>query len=1126
MADPGAYRDPQRIVELINANAVTTLQGVPTLLQALADVGGLDTCTSLTHLFSGGEALSRRLAATLLDQLPGVTLVNLYGPSECTINTSAHAVDRAGLQVTPEIIPIGQPVHGTRYEILDRNGRRCAEGETGELYIAGVQLARGYLHRPDLTEERFTARTGDDRQYRTGDLVRATADGEFHFVGRVDNQVKLRGFRVELDEIKIAVERHDWVKRAEVVVREDARTGQNLVAFIELDPDEAALMDQGNHAAHHQSKRDKRQIKAQLSSLGIRPGGELAGRQVVRLPGRESTPAQRRTAFGRKTYRFYEGGPVTRADLERLLASAPPAPTGRRLPHTLSLRELGELLRNFGQFTSPERLLPKYAYASPGSLYATQLHVEISGVAELPTGCYYYHPTDHTLVLLRSRPTGRPEFRVHLVGRRRAIETVYRNNVREVLQIEAGHMAGLFDVVLPAYGLGLGPARRTPAVRDRLDCAADDVYLASFDVQPGSDPGTPLDVELYVQAHPGRIADLPSGNYRHTGGDLQPVSAELVLKRHVIAINQQPYEQASFGLNGISRHVDEWLRYTDLGRALQRLQHNDQRIGLMSSGYSSQTGLDLPSARRIVAILGETGAVASYFAIGGRVSEAQWRSEGMKEDAVHTRGPAEMIRDDLAAQLPNYMVPNRVHVLGAFPLGASGKVDTAALRDLDAASVTDVPVIAPRTTTEESIAFLWQQALKTADAPSVHDDFFAVGGNSLVAVALIGQINRKLGCALPAQVLFESPTIEALARRVDRDPGRPASRLVALRAEGDGPPVYCWPGLGGYPMRLRLLAGRLPLDRPFVGVQAHGINAGERPYPTVAAMAERDVELIRRHQPTGPYTLWGYSFGCRVAFEAAYQLEQAGETVAQLLLIAPGRPRVEASAAEPGQRFGFGDPAFVSILFSVFAGGLPRPLLQECLAATRDEDSFVAFVRAAFEHLDEALVRRIVGVVRQTFQFEYAPGEIARRRLHAPVTVLRASGDEISYADSIRSAGRGGGPLIRTLSAGHYALLRPTGIDELVAAVAAAPTNTDPPAERTDLAMPHVSIKHFPADLGPDQTSSLVAAIAKAVGAAFACDEGVVSIALEPVNPDAWNERVYLPEILNAPGTLVKAPNY
>ncbi|BCB83216.1 amino acid adenylation domain-containing protein [Phytohabitans suffuscus] len=1135
MGEPGSYRDPQRLVELVKANEVTTLQAVPTLWQALVDTGELASCTSLTQLFSGGEVLSRALAVALLDALASATLVNLYGPSECTINASAHTVDRKSVGDGPDTIPIGQPVPGMRFSILDRKGRAVAAGETGELHIAGVQLARGYLHRPDLTAERFIVDpdAGDprfDRLYRTGDLARYDEDGSVQFVGRVDNQVKLRGFRVELDEIKVAIERHDWVKRAEVVVRDDVLTGSHLVAFVELNPDEAALMDQGDHGAHHQSKRYRIQTKAQLSNLGVRTGGELDGRHRVVLPGREPTPAQRRTVFGRKTYRFYEGGEVTRADIARLLTMTPALPAARRPARTLGLAELGELLRYFGQFTSPARLLPKYGYASPGSLYGTQLHLELSGVAGLPPGYYYHHPIDHTLVLIRPAPAGKPRMRVHLTGRRRAIEPVYRNNVQEVLQIEAGHVAGLFDAVLPARGLRLGPARRTPAVRARLRCADDEIYLASFHVQAGIRSSTPLGVELYVQAHPGRVRDLPAGQYRYAGATLQRVSSELVLKRDVIAINQQVYERASFGVSILSRHADEWLRYVEVGRALQRLQHNDRQLGLMSSGYSSQTGHDLPSARRIAGILGESGGVASYFAVGGRVSDRQWHSEDMKEDSVHLRGPAEMLRDDLAGRLPHYMVPNRVTVLDTFPVHPSGKVDAAALRELDAASVhaAGVPQVTARTPTEEAIALLWQRALKVP-ATSVHDDFFAAGGNSLVAVGLISQINRELGGALPAQALFESPTIEALARRVDRDPGHPASRLVRLRGDGSGPPIYCWPGLGGYPMSLRLLASRLHLDRPFLGVQAHGLNAGERPYPTIGEMAARDLDLIRQHQPTGPYTLWGYSFGCRVAFEAASRLEGAGETVSELLFIAPGRPSVETGAAKPGRTYGFGDPVFVSILFSVFAGGLPQPLLGECLAATCDEDSFVGFVRDSFEHLDEELVRRIVDVVRQTFQFEYAPQELARRRVKAPVTVLRARGDEDSFVDSVwppRARTGRTAPAVRTLAADHYALLRRAGVDELVGAIVAARAENEAKPERTEFAMPHVSIKHFPHDLRPDQTSSLVAAITKAVGTAFAVDEGVVSIALESVTPDDWNEEVYLPEIANPRGTLVKAPNY
>lgn len=1124
MSEPGAYGDPDQLIELIIDNRVTTVQAVPTLLQALVDTGQLDRCTSLTHVFSGGEALSRSLAVEVLDALPTAQLTNLYGPSECTINTSACTVDRATVHDGPNVVSIGRPVHGIEYHILDADRARVLPGESGELYISGVQLARGYLHRPDLTAQRFCANpfsTDPDhaRLYRTGDLASWNDDGTVRFHGRTDNQVKLRGFRVELDEIKASIETHDWVRRAAVVVRDDHRTGANLVAFTELDPTEAALMDQGNHGAHHQSKENKLQRTAQLANLGVR---EDTGLPFLDLPGTTPTERQRRQVFARKTYRFYEGGDVTRADVLDLLTERLPVPASPREASSLTLTELGGLLRYFGQFPSPERLLPKYGYASPGSLYATQLYLDLAGVAGVEPGLHYYHPVLHRLVLVRPSADAAPRLRVHLVGRRAAIEPVYRNNIQEVLHFEAGHVAGLFDAVLPAFGLRLAGRDRTPDVLADLGCPTDDHHLATFDVVPATDR-TDLtgqdDVEWYVQAHPGRIADLAAGQYRYADGQLTRVSDELVAKRHVIAINQEVYQRASFGITLLGRGAEPWSRYVALGRALQRLQHNGVGIGLMSSGYSSETGHDLPAARRIAAILGECDGIATYFAVGGRVSEEQRLAEGMKEDSVHMRGPAEIIRDDLALRLPRYMVPNRVVVLDEFPLTANGKIDLNALRAMDAAAAdhSDTPVVPPRTPTEEAIAALWQRVLHRQTV-SIRDDFFASGGNSLAAVSLIHRINRELGSALPLQVLFESPTIAELARRVDRVPTRSTSRLVKLH-DCPGRPVFCWPGLGGYPMSLRLLASRTPLPGPFYGIQSCGVNAGEDPYATFEEMAAQDVELIRQAQPHGPYTLMGYSFGARLAFEVAHQLESAGEQVESLTLIAPGKPPVESVPNTPSEIPGFTNPTFVSILYSVFAGNLDQPGLDECLAATWDETTFINFVCSRFEHLDAGTVRCVVGVVLRTFRFEYAPEELARRRIAAPVTVLKARGDLDSFIDGAELA-TATPPTVMRLDADHYGLLRARGVTELVSAIRLSRT------QRKAGTVPHISIKHFPYDLDADQRSHLVAAITNAVKSAFSCDDDVVSIAIEPVAQESWNELVYVPEIANARGTLVKAPNY
>ncbi len=164
------------------------------------------------------------------------------------------------------------------------------------------------------------------------------------------------------------------------------------------------------------------------------------------------------------------------------------------------------------------------------------------------------------------------------MGKRRAIEPVYRSNVREVLEIETGHMVGLFEEILPDFGLGIRPVAYEPAVMAGLECADDDEYLGTFELVPYRGPAD-VPVDLYVQSHPGRIPDLPAGLYRYADGDLLRISDEIILRRHVIAINQQVYRRASLGISMVGRRADAWLRYIDLGRTLHRLQASDLGLG-------------------------------------------------------------------------------------------------------------------------------------------------------------------------------------------------------------------------------------------------------------------------------------------------------------------------------------------------------------------------------------------------------------------------------------------------------------------------------------------------------------------------------------------------------------------
>lgn len=1040
----GCYRDPDVMVEALLKYDISVLQCVPTLLQALVDHPLFVDCKELKQVFSGGETLTRQLSKEFYGVRPESELINLYGPTECTINSSYFRVCSEELDNYPSAISIGKPVAQTQYHILRNDGQPTLVGEIGELYISGPQVAKGYLHRPDLTEDKFVPNhiskdPGHSRLYRTGDLARCDDEGNVHFAGRADNQVKLRGYRVELDEIRHAIEKHLWIKNAALVINNDARTGsQNLIACVELDKTQAAIMDQGNHGAHHQSKANKHQVKAQLSNAGCRQSEECAGKLKIELKGKDATDRQKEKAFGRKTYRFFDRHhPVTKEELTALLTFEQPKPLSCDVVQ-LTESQFGELLRHFGQYISDERLLPKYSYASPGALYAAQMYLELNGLFGWPAGIYYYHPVEHCLIKIKTLVQSEVSvFKLHFIGKRDAIEPVYKNNILEVLEMETGHILGLFDELLPNLGLSIGRHHQLEQLPGWYDGKKHDYNLGTFEICSSESAPEIEPPELYVQVHSNRVLGLTKGLYQFVNQDFEYLSDQLIMKRDVIAINQEVYDRASFGISIVENTSEQAMRYISLGRTLHKIQSNPLLLGVMSSGYSSKTGNDLPSAIRMRQILNTQGKdlKAFYFCIGGGISEEQYFSTGMKEDTVHMRGPTEIIRDDLMSQLPQYMIPNKVVIIDKLPQTANGKVAYQALKALDVvvncgSEKKFVPLV---TETEKQLGEIWCRIMKW-DTASAEDDFFECGGNSLTAVAMINRINQTFEIKVPLQILFKSPTIKQLAKWIDSqdEHTQSVSRLIELNNTQQRP-VFCWPGLGGYPMNLKLLADQVAPERQFFGVQALGINEGEIPLSNVQEMAKADIELIKAVQPDGPYTLWGYSFGARVAFETAYQLEQMGETVETLNLIAPGSPQTHCDLEQMNQGEAlFSNPVFVTILFSVFAHTIDGALLQSCLNQCHDEDSFVKFMCKRFPVLQEDLIRRITRIVQVSYNFSYTFEELAGRKINTPVTIFKAQQDNYSFIESAPAFSKVP-PKIVNLQADHYQVLKEQGVAELKA---------------------------------------------------------------------------------------------
>lgn len=232
LARPDGHRDPVYLAELIRSEGVTVSHFVPPMLREFLSMLPAEGCPTLRLTICSGSVLDPATVKTAIEKLQG-RLDNLYGPTEAAVDVTAWTCSTNRLQ---SIIPIGAPVWNTSVAVLDRFLRPVPQGVVGELYLSGVQLARGYKSQPSMTSDRFVADPSGSgtRMYRTGDRVRLTAARELEYLGRTDDQVKIRGMRIDPGEVEAVLVGISGVVHAAVVVREVRRGDPQLVGYIEV----------------------------------------------------------------------------------------------------------------------------------------------------------------------------------------------------------------------------------------------------------------------------------------------------------------------------------------------------------------------------------------------------------------------------------------------------------------------------------------------------------------------------------------------------------------------------------------------------------------------------------------------------------------------------------------------------------------------------------------------------------------------------------------------------------------------------------------------------------------------------------------------------------------------------
>jgi amino acid adenylation domain-containing protein/non-ribosomal peptide synthase protein (TIGR01720 family) len=746
---------PPGLLSLAELGAVVAEGGVTTmwltagLFHRLVD-DGLAALAGLRELLAGGDVLSVPHVERVLRALPGCRLINGYGPTEATTFTCCHAIVRH--RPLGASVPIGRPIANTRVWIVDDHGAPAPVGVPGELVIGGPGLARGYWRRPELTAERFVSgwvQGVPERVYRTGDLTRRLADGTIEFLGRLDEQVKVRGFRIEPAEVEAVVAAHPGVREAAVVARDNAEGDRRLVAYVVTDT--AAAKADADQIAHW------RELYAQT----------YAEASANPLAGWNSS---------------YTGEPVPADEMreqidqavERILAGRPRRVLEIGCGTGLLLFEIAPVVERYvATDFSPEALAAVRAGLAQGG----PSHVEVlERTADDFSGV---EPRSFDAVVLNSiiQYFPRIEYLLDVLGG--AVEALapggllFAGDVRSLPLLEALHasvemarapagspseeLAGrVRRRVAQEQELVLDPAF-WPALRRRLARVSAVEVLAKRGRTTNELTAFRYDVRLHVDVEP-----APVTTERRPWRGLEVLQAELAARPEQLLVGGIP-----------NARVADALRARDALLA--------EEVPARPAGVDPEALWALAAERGYAATVsiegGPDGTLELLLRRDGRTPppgppapalERPWRAyanDPLQGLLAQTLVPD--LRERLRAELPEYMVPSAFVVLDRLPLSPNGKVDRSKLPAPEATRAAAAAAFAPPTTpAEETLAAIWRDVLGL-DRVGVHDNFFELGGDSIMSIQIIARA-RQEGVRLTPKQLFEHQTIAALAATAER----------------------------------------------------------------------------------------------------------------------------------------------------------------------------------------------------------------------------------------------------------------------------------------------------------------------------------------------------------------------